>query len=113
MPAGAGMTDRSAVSVRAGPVQPASSRGFGADRFDSPEVFDFSSWDFGNDTIAGFDATRDVIQLNHALAGDFATVQADMSPVVGGTLITFDVFHLLTLSDVAPAGLSGVNFRFV
>jgi len=79
----------------------------------TPEVFDFSSWSFGRDTIAGFDPTQDAVSLSSGLANSFTTVQADMSPVGGGTLITFDSSRSLTLDGVAPGSLGATNFRFV
>ena len=79
----------------------------------TPETFDFGGWMFGNAEIAGFDPTQDAILLDSGLAGDFASVQADMSAVAGGTLITFDASHSLTLDGVAPGSLGAANFRFI
>jgi len=77
-----------------------------------PETFDFGGWVFGNAEIAGFDPTQDAIRLSSGLVGDFASVEADMSAIGGGTLITFDAAHSLTLDGVAPASLGAANFRF-
>jgi hypothetical protein len=41
----------------------------------APEIFDFSSVSFGNDTIAGFDPTHDEVCLSDSLPGNFAAVQ--------------------------------------
>jgi hypothetical protein len=77
-----------------------------------PEVFDFSSLDFGNDTIVGFDPARDAIRLSSSLADSLATLQSDMSATAAGTLITLDKTHSIALSGVAPNSLTAANFRF-
>jgi hypothetical protein len=79
----------------------------------TPEVFDFSDLTFGNDTIVGFDPTRDAIRLSSSLADSFAAVQSDMSKAAGGTLIALDPMHSIMLSGVASASLTAANFRFV
>jgi VCBS repeat-containing protein/probable HAF family extracellular repeat protein len=78
-----------------------------------PDVFDFSSVQFGSDTITGFDPAQDSIKLSQTLAADFATVQADMSSVAGGTLMTFDASRSITLSGVSSSSLIATNFQFV
>ena len=78
----------------------------------APETFDFGGWVFGNAEIAGFDPTQDAVLLSSGLVGSFASVEADMSAAGGGTLITFDASHSLTLDGVAPASLGAANFRF-
>jgi hypothetical protein len=78
----------------------------------APETFDFGGWVFGNDEIAGFDPTQDAIRLNSGLVNSIASVQADTSAIAGGTLITFDASHSLTLDGVAPGSLGAANFRF-
>jgi len=77
----------------------------------TPEEFDFSSIAFGNDTIAGFDPTRDAIRLNHTQAANFASL--NLSTVAGGTLIAFDATHSIALNGIAQASLAAANFRFV
>jgi hypothetical protein len=79
----------------------------------SPEVFDFSSWTFGADSIVGFDPNQDTIQLSHHAVDGFDAVQARMSTNAGETLISLDSARSLTLDNVAPAALSAANFRFV
>jgi hypothetical protein len=79
----------------------------------SPEEFDFSSLAFGNDTIVGFDPAQDAIRLNHTQVNSFAGVQADMTSAGGGTVITFDASHSITLNSVASVALIASNFRFV
>jgi hypothetical protein len=76
-----------------------------------PETFDFGSWVF-NAEIAGFDPTQDTILLSSSLAGSFTSVQANMSPLGGSTLITFDASHSLTLDGIQQGSLSAANFRF-
>jgi hypothetical protein len=73
---------------------------------------------FGHDEIAGFDPTQDAVRLSSGLAGNFATLQADMTRTAGGgTLITLDTSpgtaRSLTLDGVAPTTLAAANFRFV
>jgi hypothetical protein len=75
----------------------------------TPEVFDFTSVNFGHDTIVGFDPTKDAIRLSSSLASSFV---AEMANGGNGTLITFGATHSLTLAGVDPASLSPANFRF-
>jgi hypothetical protein len=78
-----------------------------------PEIFDFSSLGFGNDTIVGFDPAQDALRLGSGLAQNFATVSADMSVTpAGGTLIALDKTHSIILSGVSPSSLGATNFRF-
>jgi Domain of unknown function (DUF4214) len=80
----------------------------------TPEEFDFGSWVFAKtEKIAGFDPMQDAIVLKSGSVKNFATLQADMTAVSGGTLITFDASHSLTLGGVAPSSLVAANFRFV
>jgi Domain of unknown function (DUF4214) len=117
VPSGATLSGVQAGLVANGPtgftVMPVSSGDLILTALPTPEAFDFGSWHFGKDEITGFDRTQDAVRLNSGLVNSFATVQADMSAVAGGTLITFDSSHSLTLDGVAPAGLGAENFRFI
>ncbi|MBV9828887.1 MAG: hypothetical protein JO001_24955 [Alphaproteobacteria bacterium] len=78
-----------------------------------PEVFDFTSIAFGYDTITGFNAAQDTIALTQARAENFATLEANITGINGGALITLDASHSILLSGVAPSSLAAPNFRFV
>jgi len=78
-----------------------------------PQVFDFSSVQYGNAMIGGFDPTQATIKLNNGVAADFTAVQSDMSSINVGTLITLDASRSIMLPGVAPASLSAGNFQFV
>jgi hypothetical protein len=73
-------------------------------------LFTFDDIAFGNDTIAGFDTTRDTIQLSPTKASSFADLQSKMTSVNGGTLITFDPTHSIQINGVAPTNLGPNNF---
>jgi hypothetical protein len=73
-------------------------------------LFTFDDIAFGNDTIAGFDTTRDTIQLSPTKASSFADLQSKMTSVNGGTLITFDPTHSIQIKGVAPTNLGPNNF---
>jgi hypothetical protein len=76
----------------------------------TPTLFTFDDIAFGNDTIAGFDTTRDTIQLSPTKASSFADLQSKMTIVNGGTLITFDPTHSIQINGVAPTNLGPNNF---
>jgi len=79
----------------------------------APEAFDFGDIGFGDATIAGFDPTQDAIRLGSGQTGGIPSASVDSSLAGGGTLITLDGGHTLTLAGVDPAGLSAANFRFI
>ena len=79
----------------------------------TPILFNFDDIAFGNDTIAGFDSTRDTIQLPHTQATNFADLQSKMTNVNGSTLITFDASHSIQINGVAPTSLGSSNFVIV
>ena len=66
----------------------------------------------GRAAIAGFDPSEDAIRLSSTLVPSFAAIQSDATPTAGGTLITIDAQHTLTLDTVTPASLTQANFRF-
>jgi hypothetical protein len=79
-----------------------------------PSVFNLFAFDhvaFGHDTIAGFDPSRDAIELSSAQAANFAAVQGEMTASGGGTLITLSPSQSIFVQGVAPASLTASNFR--
>ncbi|HLY44315.1 MAG TPA: Ig-like domain-containing protein [Stellaceae bacterium] len=78
----------------------------------TPTLFVFNDIAFGHDTIAGFDAARDTIELAHTLAPDFATVQSELSSTAAGALLTLNQNQSILLGGVAPASLGATNFQF-
>jgi len=80
---------------------------------ETPSMFTFDDIAFGNDMIAGFDPTRDSIQLSHAQAQSFADLQSKMTSVGDGTLITFDSAQSIQIDGVAPSTLGPKNFVIV
>jgi hypothetical protein len=83
----------------------------------APEAFDFTGVTFTAETIAGFDPSQDAIRWHAGAAGGAAGNGAgalpSLSAITGGTLVTFDASHSLTLAGVAPTSLSAANFRLV
>ena len=80
---------------------------------ETPTLFDFGDIAFGNDTIAGFDPTRDTIQLPHTLAADLTTLNSETTSLAGGSLITLNPSQSILINGVAPANLGAANFRFI
>jgi hypothetical protein len=80
---------------------------------ETPTLFTFDDIEFGNNTIAGFDPTRDSIQLSHAQAQSFADLQSKMTSVGDGTSITFDSAQSIQIDGVAPSTLGPRNFVIV
>ena len=76
----------------------------------TPTLFTFDDIDFGNDTIAGFDPTRDTVELSHTQVANFADLQNHMTNVGGGTLIALDSTHSIQINGVAPSSLGAPNF---
>jgi autotransporter passenger strand-loop-strand repeat protein len=74
-----------------------------------PSLFQFSDVAF-NDTITGFDAGRDTIQLPKAVAADFPTVKGDTTGISGGSLITLSQNQSIFLAGLPPAKLAAGNF---
>ncbi len=77
----------------------------------TPTLFVFDDITFGHDTIAGFDPSRDTIQLSPALVPDLATLTSDTAAVAGGTLITLNPSQSILLSGVAQTSLAPGNFH--
>jgi hypothetical protein len=79
---------------------------------ETPTLFMFDDIEFGHDTIAGFDPTRDTIELSHTQVANLADLQ-DKTSVSGSTLITFDSTHSIQINGVAPSSLGASNFLIV
>jgi VCBS repeat-containing protein len=76
----------------------------------TPTLFAFEDVNFGNVTIAGFDPTRDTVELSSSQTANVAALQTDMSSVAAGTLITFSANQTILLNGVAPTSLGSANF---
>jgi autotransporter passenger strand-loop-strand repeat protein len=80
----------------------------------TPTQFTFGNIAFGNDTIAGFDTTRDTIQLPKALVANYTALQSETtSTAAGSTLITLNATQSITLTNLTKSSLSSGNFVFV
>jgi hypothetical protein len=74
-------------------------------------LFDFTNLGFGHDTVAGFDATRDTIELPSALVADLPTLTRETSDTPGGALVTLNPNQTILISGVPVAGLNpAANF---
>jgi Ca2+-binding RTX toxin-like protein len=63
----------------------------------------------GNETITGFNPTRDILQFNPALLFNYATAD---KPVGANTVIQIDATNSVTLDNVTATALTANNFRF-
>src|SRR5262249_3102773 len=68
---------------------------------------------FGNETILGFNTSKDVIQLNTSQFANFAAVLASMKQVGSNTVITGDAADTITLDGVKASSLTASDFSFV
>ena len=75
-----------------------------------PDEFVFTSYAAGAHTIAGFNASQDVIQLSAAKFASFADVQQATTASGGGAMINLGNGSSLALSGVNPATLHASNF---
>jgi hypothetical protein len=73
----------------------------------------FQAAHIGQETIIGFEAQQDQIQLGSNVVGDVATILSDAHQVGQDTVITIDANDSITLSDVAVASLSASDFLIV
>ena len=76
----------------------------------APDEFVFTSFAEGAHTIAGFNPTQDMIELNGARFGSFAAVQAATTSTVAGALIQLDSSSSLLLAGVGAGSLHASNF---
>ena len=79
----------------------------------TPTLFVFTNIAFGNDTISGFDGTRDTIELPKTLVPDLATLTGETASVNGGSLITLGATQSIFITATAPTLLNATNFLFV
>ncbi|WP_428538646.1 beta strand repeat-containing protein [Rhodopila sp.] len=75
-----------------------------------PDEFVFASFAAGAHTIAGFNASQDVIELSAAKFASFADVQQATTASGGGAMINLGNGSSLALSGVAPTTLHASNF---
>ena len=71
---------------------------------------------FGKDTITDLVATgssHDVIQLDHTIFADFATLLAHAAQVGSDVVITQDTADVITLKNVTKTSLTASDFHFV
>jgi hypothetical protein len=66
----------------------------------------------GQDTIAGFQTSSDVIQFNAALFANYAAVMADTTQVGANTVIQANANTSVTLDNVTASSLTASNFHF-
>ena len=76
----------------------------------APDEFVFTSFAEGAHTIAGFNPTQDMIELNGVEFDSFAAVQAATTSTVGGALIHLDNSSSLLLAGVDASSLHASNF---
>ena len=76
------------------------------------DAFAFSG-NIGKATIADFQATNDVVQLNHNVFASVADVFAHAAQVGSDVTITFDATNSVTLHDTMLAHLTAANFHLV
>ena len=76
------------------------------------DTFVFSG-NIGKDTIADFQASNDVVQLDHNIFSSFADVLAHATQVGHDVTITFDAADSVTLHDTMLAHLAASNFHLV
>ena len=72
-------------------------------------LFAFDPVGFGNDTILGFDPTRDAIEVATSQFGDFNALQGRLTSAAGGTLITLNGSQSILVGSVAPSSLTAAN----
>jgi RTX calcium-binding nonapeptide repeat (4 copies) len=66
----------------------------------------------GNETVGGFDPSKDVLLFNHELFVNFAAVMSAAKPAGHDTVITRDTNDSVTLQGVALSSLTASNFHF-
>jgi Ca2+-binding RTX toxin-like protein len=76
----------------------------------TPDEFVFASFAAGAHTIAGFNATQDMIELPGAQFTSFAAVQAATTATAGGAVIHLGASTSLLLAGVDATTLHASNF---
>ena len=90
--------------------------GFGADTLtggggDDAFVFNFAA--FGKDTITDFKPGADILQFDHAIFADAASVLSHAAQVGSDTVITYDAQDTITIHNVQLANLHQSDFHIV
>jgi Ca2+-binding RTX toxin-like protein len=75
------------------------------------DVFTFDPG-FGDNTITGFNTSRDVLQFDTTLFANYAAVMADTRQVGANAIITYDANDSVTLNGVQASRLTASDFRF-
>jgi len=68
---------------------------------------------FGKDVVADFQPNNDVVQLNHSVFADFASVLAHSAQVGSDVVVTVDAANSITLANTALSHLTSHNFHLV
>jgi hypothetical protein len=76
-----------------------------------PDTFVFEAG-FGQDTVANFHTSNDVLQFNPSLFANFAVAMADAKQVGANTVFTRDASDSVTLQNVSMSNLTASNFHF-
>jgi len=77
------------------------------------QTFVFSANGFGQETIASFNISDDVIQLSKSMVAAFANIMPLEASVAGGTVIRLGPSESISLPGVTPSSLHAADFRFV
>jgi hypothetical protein len=75
------------------------------------DVFKFAPG-FGNNTINGFQTSRDVLNFDPALIRNYMAAMHDTKQVGANTVITVDANDSVTLAGVAASHLTASNSSF-
>ncbi|MGH6739634.1 MAG: hypothetical protein ACREDY_11500, partial [Bradyrhizobium sp.] len=75
----------------------------------APTLFAFSDLAF-NDTINGFDVSRDTIKLPTSVVASLDIIKTDTASASGGSLITLNPNQSIFIANVAPNTLTAGNF---
>jgi len=90
-----------------GPGDTLNAASFGQDTF----VFNNN---FGHDTVNNFQPALDVIQLQQSVWGsNIANIMADIQQVGANSVLTLDVNHVITISNIQHTSLTAADFHLV
>jgi hypothetical protein len=67
---------------------------------------------FGNDVIANFNTTFDMIEFDHGVFANFGAVQTHAVQSGANTVITYDATDRITFQGVDLSDLHASNFAF-
>jgi uncharacterized repeat protein (TIGR03803 family) len=68
---------------------------------------------FGDNAIAGFNTSHDVLEFSTSLFANFSAVMNDAKQVGANTVITYDKSDVITLANVTASHLTAADFKFV